>query len=125
MFSSFYIFVALYLLPCNANPVPNHGPENVPILFNLPGMLKNNQTKVKIVRGDIAVPAGTSRTAYTAAPKWPGGVVSYEFDGAFTAAQRNTIIGAMNTITQNTGNCIRFTNRNGNNPYLRIISAQG
>ena len=125
MFSFFYIFVALYLLPCNANPVLNHDPKNVPNLFNLPGMLENNRTDINIIQGDIAIRVGASRTAFTAAPRWPGGVVPYEFDGVFTSAQRNMIIGAMNAITYNTGNCIRFTKRARHNPYVRIISGQG
>jgi hypothetical protein len=71
------------------------------------------------------MPVNSSRTAYIAAPRWPNGVVPIEFDGVFNNDQRNVIIGAMSTISQNTNNCIRFVWRNSDAAYVRIISGQG
>lgn len=117
--------LTLFSLSCNANVIPTQDPKNVPNLFNLPGMLANNRTDIKLMEGDIAIPVNDGRTAYIQAPKWPNGIVPIEFDGAFTNDQRNIIIGAMTTISQNTNDCIRFVWRNNNPAWIRIHSGQG
>ncbi|CAF3890134.1 unnamed protein product [Adineta steineri] len=109
----------------NANVIPVQNSENVPNLFNLPGMLANNRSDITLLEGDIALPVHDSRTAYTPAPRWPNGIVPIEFDGSFTADQQNIIIGAMSTISQNTNDCIRFVWRSNNPTWLRIHSGQG
>ena len=123
----FYLNIVLgtFLLGCRANAIPVVDPENVPNLFNLPGMLTNNRSDIQLVEGDIAMPAGQARTAYTQSPKWPNGIVPIEFDGAFSTAQRNIIIGAMTTISQATNDCIQFVWRMANTPWIRIYPGQG
>ncbi|CAF3721759.1 unnamed protein product [Adineta steineri] len=108
-----------------ANVIPVQDPKNVPNLFNLPGMLANNRSDIQLIEGDVAVPVHTGRTVYTPSPKWPSGIVPFEFDGPFTDEQKNIIIGAMTTISQNTNNCIRFVSRANNPVWLRIHSGQG
>ena len=115
-----YLFFSFALLACSA-----HDPQNVPNLFNLPGMLANNRSDIHLVDGDIAVPVHMDRTAYTASPRWPNGIVPVEIDDAFTNEQRNVIIGAMTDISQSTNDCIRFVWRNNNPVWLRIHSGQG
>lgn len=123
--SSLIAIACSLVVVCHASVIRDNDPENVPNLFNLPGMLANNRTDIELVEGDIAIPVQNGRTAYTAAPRWPGGVVPIEFDGVFNNDQRNLIIGAMSTISQVTNNCIRFVWRDNNPAWLRIISGQG
>lgn len=119
------VIVASFVIFGQANVIRDGDPENVPNLFNLPGMLENNRTDIELVEGDIAIPINSGRTAYTGAPKWPNGIVPIEFDGVFNNDQRNLIIGAMSTISQVTNNCIRFVWRDNNPAWLRIHSGQG
>ncbi|CAF0768045.1 unnamed protein product [Adineta ricciae] len=123
---SIRIFLGLLtFLFCKGNVIPGQDPKNVPNLFNLPGMLVNNRSDIVLMEGDIALSKHTDRTAYIQSPKWPNGIVPIEFDGAFTEEQKNVIIGAMTTISQNTNDCIRFVWRNNNPAWLRIHSGQG
>jgi hypothetical protein len=126
MFSYLPILLNAFLFSCKANVLPEQNSENVPNLFNLPGMSANNRTDIVLVEGDIAILATDSRTAYTPAPRWPNGVVPIEFDGVFNNDQRNVVLGAMTTISQNTNNCIRFVWRdNSHAAWVKIISGQG
>lgn len=120
------LLLCAFFLSCEANVIPVQDPNNVPNLFNLPGILANNRTDIELVEGDIAMPVINGRTAYISAPKWPNGMVPVEFDGVFSNDQKNVIIGAMTTISQNTNDCIRFVWRNANTPaWLRIHSGSG
>ncbi|CAF0776687.1 unnamed protein product [Adineta ricciae] len=126
MFLQIGLLLSGLLVSYHANVIPTQEDrENVPNLFNLPGISANNRTDIEIVEGDIAFPAHADRTAFIQAPKWPNGIVPIEFDGAFTNDQKNVIIGAMTTISQNTNDCIRFVWRNNNPAWLRIHSGQG
>jgi hypothetical protein len=110
---------------CRTNVIEQSKTSNVPNLFNLPDMLENNRTDLVLVEGDIALPLESSRTAFIQAPRWPNGIVPFEIDGIFSNNQINTIVSAMNTISQETGNCIRFVARGNNPAWLRIHSGQG
>jgi hypothetical protein len=120
------LLLSLFFFSCKANVIPSQDdPENAPNLFNLPGMSANTRTDIQLIEGDIAIPLNNSRTAYIQAPRWPNGIVPIEFDGVFSNDQRNVIIGAMTTISQNTNDCIRFVYRNNNPAWIRIFSGQG
>lgn len=119
------IVCSVLLFTCTANVIPEQDTPSVPNLFNLPGMLENNRTDIQLVEGDIALPANGIRTAYTQAPRWPNGIVPIEFDGVFNNDQKNLIIGAMSTISQQTNDCIRFVWRDNNPSWVRIHSGQG
>ncbi|CAF1585166.1 unnamed protein product [Rotaria magnacalcarata] len=126
MFPYVKLVLCVFFLACQANVIPIKDADNIPNLFNLPGIHANNRTDIELIEGDIAMPVNNGRTAYIQAPRWPNGVVPVEFDGVFTNNQRNVIIGAMTTISQNTNDCIRFVWRDTSHPvWLRIHSGQG
>jgi hypothetical protein len=125
MFFYINILLNLFLLSCTANVIREQDPKNVPNIFNLPGILANNRTDIRLIEGDIAIPVTNDRTVYTPAPRWPNGIVPVDIDGIFSNDQRNIIIGAMTTISQATNDCIRFVYRNNNPAWIRIFSGQG
>jgi hypothetical protein len=126
MFSSLITILCCTLLICTgAHVLREIEPSNAPNLFNLPNIRANNRTDLKIIQGDIAVPTNVGRTAYIASARWPSGIIPYVFDSGFTTSQQNIIIGAMNTIMQETNNCIRFVRRSIELNWVRIFSGSG
>jgi hypothetical protein len=97
-----------------------------PNIFGLAGLSENERTDIVLVEGDIAMPVKShERNAFIQKPKWAGGVVPYELDRAYTAAEQNTIRAAMSAISSATGNCIKFVARGNNAAWLRIFPGQG
>lgn len=118
-------YINLFLLSCAANVIPAHDPNNVPNLFNLPGMLANNRTDIQLIEGDIAIPVTSGRTAFIQAPKWTNNIVPIVIDGPFSNDQKNIINSAMATISRITNDCIKFVYRTNQPAWIRIFSGQG
>ena len=124
MFLYVNLLLSFFWLLCSASVIPGEDLQNVPNLFNLPGMMANDRTDIELVEGDIAIPVTNGRNAFIQAPKWPNNIVPYVIDGVFSATQKTIITGAMNTISQATNNWIKFVGHTNQPHWIRIFAGR-
>ena len=86
-------------------------------------IVKTLPTNMRLIEGDIAVPKVLTKSLGEANKQWPGGIVPYEIESAYSLDERNVILAGMQLIMTKTKNCITFVPRDSSHSYW--ISIQG
>ncbi|CAD7089224.1 unnamed protein product [Hermetia illucens] len=97
---------ALLVLAVTANPVQR-----------TPTMAERRLEEAGFFEGDMRFPPGRNALVNTAT-RWTSKTVYYQIDGAFSAAEKNTIIGALNAIQSAT--CVKFVARSNQANYVYV-----
>jgi hypothetical protein len=57
--------------------------------------------------------------------RWPNGTIPYEIDNSIASNYHGMINQAMNHISAQTGNCIKFVRRSNQGKYIRLVKGNG